>query len=349
MRRVLYYVGAAVVGAAVLALGLLLLDGGSAPGGEAAQAIRGVPPPDYAYLDNARVVLYLGQLQGGLAKSQQLTEQLTSGRNAAVSAGGVSLGGSAGTSSSLERVVTPTATARFYELLRLLGKYDYLTTVDAAVPPKHLVRSFEPIPEGSFVVLRRCRLQLPGYVQLGKLAFASSGYVSASNAYHGAGQRTALAQDAFAAAWNHAQRGSMTLGSAASMGSPATERQIARAIDGLAKVVARNPRVPVSTCDGTADLRPRGVDLLFPIRLAALSSEPTLLAGPVTVVGKLVRKVKAGHEYVDEPSLATFSSTLAKVDESAGADSEVTLGLELAADATVLAPGAVILPIAIYK
>jgi hypothetical protein len=229
--------------------------------------------------------------------------------------------------------VTPTATARFYELLRLLGKSDYLTTVDAAAPPKRLVGSFEQIPEGSFVMLRRCRLQLPSYVQLGRLAFGSSGYVSASNAYQGAGGRTALAQDAFANAWNHAH----------------PERRIERAIAGLAKVVARNPRVPVSTCDAAADLRPRGVDLLFPIRLAALSSEPTLLAGPVTVVGKLVRKVKTGHEYVDEPSLATFTSTLANVDEAAGDDSAPGLGTQLDADATVLAPGAVILPIAIYK
>jgi hypothetical protein len=142
----------------------------------------------------------------------------------------------------------------------------------------------------------------------------------------------------------------MMLGSAASMNSDGAERALARAIAGLSKVVGRNPRVPVSTCDDAADLRPRGVDLLFPIRLAALSSEPTLLAGPVTVVGKLVRKVRQGHEYVDEPALATFSSTLHKVDEAAGPDSEQPgLVTQLDADATVLAPGAVVLPIAIYK
>ncbi len=350
VRHISYYVGSALAGAGLLALVLLLFDGGSVPGGEAAQAIRGVPPPDYAYLDNARVVLYLGQLQGGLAKSAQLTEQLTSGRNATVSAGGVSLGGTAGRSSSLERVVTPTATARFYELLRLLGKYEYLTTIDAAAAPRQLVRSFEPVREGSFVMLRHCSLQLPNYVQLGKLAFGSSGYRSASNAYQGAGGRTALAQDALAEAWNQAHPHRLKLGSAISEGLPSEERRLARAIGGLAKVVARNPRVPVSTCDAAADLRPHGVDLLFPIRLAALSSEPTLLAGPVTVVGKFVRKVREGQEYVDEPSLGTFAPTLANVDEAAGADSEQRgLVTQLDADATVLAPGAVILPIAIYK
>jgi hypothetical protein len=335
VRHISYYVGSALAGAGLLALVLLLFDGGSVPGGEAAQAIRGVPPPDYAYLDNARVVLYLGQLQGGLAKSAQLSEQL---------------GGTAGRSSSLERVVTPTATARFYELLRLLGKYEYLTTIDAAAAPRQLVRSFEPVREGSFVMLRHCSLQLPNYVQLGKLAFGSSGYRSASNAYQGAGGRTALAQDALAEAWNQAHPHRLKLGSAISEGLPSEERRLARAIGGLAKVVARNPRVPVSTCDAAADLRPHGVDLLFPIRLAALSSEPTLLAGPVTVVGKFVRKVREGQEYVDEPSLGTFAPTLANVDEAAGADSEQRgLVTQLDADATVLAPGAVILPIAIYK
>src|SRR5438874_2531344 len=87
-------------------------------------------------LDSARVVLYLGQLEGGIAKSEQLTQQLTQSRNAGVSASGLSLGGSTGSSSSVERVVTPTATARFYQLLDLLGKDGYLHTIDATATPE---------------------------------------------------------------------------------------------------------------------------------------------------------------------------------------------------------------------
>jgi hypothetical protein len=71
----------------------------------------GIPPPAYAYLDNASVALYLGQLEGGIAKSEQLTQQLTRGRTAGLSAGGLTLGGQTGSSSQAERVVTPTATA----------------------------------------------------------------------------------------------------------------------------------------------------------------------------------------------------------------------------------------------
>jgi hypothetical protein len=94
-------------------------------------------------------------------------------------------------------------------------------------------------------------------------------------------------------------------------------------------------------------LRPRGVDLLIPIRLRQLSPEQSLLAGPVTVVGKVVRAVRHGDNYVDEASLALFSDAVAGMDAAAGPDS--TLTSELATDVTVLAPGAVILPIAIYK
>jgi hypothetical protein len=104
--------------------------------------------------------------------------------------------------------------------------------------------------------------------------------------------------------------------------------------------------VPFSTCDGSPAAKPRGVDLLFPVRLSTLSSEPTLLSGPVTIVGKLVRSVRPDDEYVDQPSLAEFEVATRAVDNAYG---EEALSGELASDATVLAPGAVILPIAIYK
>jgi hypothetical protein len=69
------------------------------------------------------------------------------------------------------------------------------------------------------------------------------------------------------------------------------------------------------------------------------------------VVGKLVRAVrKPGREYTDDASFATFSGPLDKIDTIAGVGTgDTELHDELIADAVVLAPGAVILPIAIYK
>jgi hypothetical protein len=138
-----------------------------------------------------------------------------------------------------------------------------------------------------------------------------------------------------------------TTGSAEIAEDPRQQRQLARGIHALDKV-GGNPRVPLSTCDGKTDYRPRGVDLLFPIRLGNLSTEQSLFAGPVTLVGKLVRAVrKPGREYVDDASFATFGGPTERIQTIQ--DDQPGLWDELDADAVVLAPGAVILPIAIYK
>jgi hypothetical protein len=347
LRRRVSLAGAAVVGAAAVGLGWLFLGTGDLDPSALGRA-PGIPPPDYAYLDNARVALYLGQLQGGLARSEQLTQQLTQSRNAGVSASALSLGGSTGSSSAVERVVTPTATARFYQLLDLLDKNGYLHTIDASASPQERVRAFAEVPEGTFVRLRRCALRLPSYVRLAR-TFGTGGYVSASNAYSGAGQRPPVASNALGHAMQLAGKAEFYLPHPPSIGPAGAERRLADAVRALAKKAGRNPRVPLSTCSGKVALRPRGVDLLLPIRLAALSSEPALLAGPVTVVGKLVRSVRPGHEYVDEASLATFADPVSSVDAAAGDLGSFQLTDELDADASVLAPGAVIMPIAIYK
>jgi hypothetical protein len=342
--------GAALVGAAAVGFAWLFL-GGSSPN-ELAQSLGqapSIPPPDYAYLDTARVALYLGQLQGGLARSEQLSEQLTQGRNAGLSAGGVSVGGSAGSSATRERVVTPTATARFYQLLDQLDRDGYLHRIDASAPPKTLVRRFAQVPEGTFVQLRRCRLRIPSYIQLAQLDFRSSEYFTPSMAYQGLGEGQPLTNEALGQALVRAGRQKSFLGGGVS--ATIADPQIARTMRRLAAIAKRNPRVPFSTCDGRAAAKPRGVDLLFPVRLGALSSEPTLLSGPVTIVGKLVRSVRPGHDYADQPSLAAFATATHTVDEAAinVGDEHYKLSGELDSDATVLAPGAVILPIAIYK
>ena len=327
--------GAAVVGLAWLFLGDNGNSGVSSSLASLGQA-PGIAPPDYAYLDNPRVALYLGQLEGGIAKSEQLTQQLTQGKSAGVSAGGLSLGGSSGSSSQAERVVTPTATARFYQLLDLLGRDGYLHTIDAAAKPSEIVRAFAGVPEGSFVRLKDCTVRLPSYVQLLQLFRPSTGSASASSIYQGSGGLPPVAFDALQSALHSAgQKQRPTPGASVGQAVVALAPSV---VGHLRQAVGPNPRVPISTCDGRIDYRPRGVDLLFPIRLGDLSAEQSLLAGPVTVVGKLVRAVrKRGDEYVDTASLATFGDLVSYSSP------------ELNADAVVVSPGAVILPIAIYK
>jgi hypothetical protein len=68
----------------------------------------------------------------------------------------------------------------------------------------------------------------------------------------------------------------------------------------------------------------------------------------VTLVGKLVRAVREpGQEYVDDASFATFSGPAGTLDSIQAGGTQFYS--ELDADAVVLAPGAVILPIASYK
>lgn len=345
-------VGAAAVGIAWLFVGNEGESGVSSSLASLGQA-PGIPPPAYAYLDNASVALYLGQLQGGIAKSEQLTQQLTRGRTAGVSAGGLTLGGQTGSSSQAERVVTPTATARFYQLLDLLSRDGYLHTIDAGTKPSALKHAFAAIPEGGFVRLSRCTLRLPGYVRLEQIWRASKGTQSPLSAVLTAEQSDvsgggATTLDQITQALQAAGRLKQALLSAMVAIPPRAERRLGHAIQALDDAVGPNPRVPLSTCDGKTDFRPSGVDLLFPIRLANLSSEASLLAGPVTLVGKLVRAVREpGQEYVDDASLATFSGPVGTLDSIQAGGTEFSR--ELNADAVVLAPGAVILPIAIYK
>ena len=104
----------------------------------------------------------------------------------------------------------------------------------------------------------------------------------------------------------------------------------------LERRVGTNPRVPLSSCRGGYD--PRVPDLLMPIRLAEFSSDQSALAGRVTLVGKVVLTVrKPQQDYVDLASLQRWS----------GAD--FWTADSLGDDVTVLAPGYVIQPVAIYK
>jgi hypothetical protein len=349
---------AALVGAAAVGLAWLFLGNGNSSVSGSLDSLAqapGIAPPDYAYLDNARVVLYLGQLQGGIAKSEQLTQQLTQGRNAALGAGGLSVGGSTGSTSTAERVVTPSATARFYQLLDLLARDGYLHTIDQAGSPAAIRRSFSRIAEGSFVKLTRCTLRLPSYIRLALISRTAKGTQSPRDIYNAAAETgfsagATTTADEIAKARNYAGRG-VNLGSAARMSIlPGGERHLGRVIRSLDKTLGANPRVPLSTCDGRTDYRPRGIDLLIPIRLANLSSEQSLLAGPVTVVGKLVRAVRTpGQEYADDASFATLAGPTQRIDDTQISEGAKGLGEELTADAVVLAPGAVILPVAIYK
>lgn len=291
---------------------LIWLTAGGGGTASAPEQDPGIPPPDYVYLNNARVVLYLGQIEGGLSASETLTKQLTQNRNATVAASGFQLGGSSGLSSSVERVVTPTATARFYRLLDRLQTHGYLRTIDANTGKKALARTFAALPEGAFVRLRNCRLRIPPYVQFGQLLRASRSRMAPLDALLDAGAtRTIRAEQALRAARADAGRTKSLVDVPLVRITARERRRLAAAAPRLAQAAGPNARVPMS-CAGTVNPRPHALDLLFPMRLGELSTEQSLLAGPVTPVGKIVRVVRRPDDaYIDTASLALFDDPVA--------------------------------------
>lgn len=347
LRRRLPLLGAALVGAAAVAFGWTLTGGGGGPPAASLEQDPGIPPPDYVYLDNSRVLLYLGQIEGGLTASEKQTAAATQERSAGAAASGLQLGASTGSSLSVERDVTPTATSRFYRLLDRLRARGYLHSIDAAAAPASLVRSFAAIPEGTFVQLRNCTLHIPDYVQLALLLRRAHGRVGPYDALVEASNgKPLIAIEAQVGALMASGRLKRSTGAAGYEVGPAVQRRVAAAERQLVAAAGPNPWVPLASCDGTRDIRPRGADLLIPIQLGELTPEQSLLDGPVTVVGKVVRAVRHGRIYVDDASLATFNDAVTAIGDARNDDQMLT---ELKTDVTVLSPGAVILPIAIYK
>jgi hypothetical protein len=351
-RRLTFPVGLAA-GAAAVVLAWLLFGGGSGPGG--LEGDPGIPPPEYAYLDNARVLAYLAQIEGGLSASEKRTSRVTNTRTGGVSVGGVEAGGSASRDSFVEAVVTPTATTRFYRLLDRLADKDYMHELDASARPASFAEALSSVPEGYFVRISGCKLRLPTYVQMEEIITQSPGPISADRALrtalYGTTEELYAAQGAKAAA-----EGARALVSPDPpyVLPPGAERRLTEAAKRFASAIASNPRVPLASCSGRLLETPRQPDLLFPVELAALTKERSLLAGPVTIVGKLVRQVRRPDDvYVDRKAVATFTRAVDALDAALATDfgngDAQSLGGELFADVSVLPQGAVVLPIAIYK
>jgi len=372
-------VGSAV-GSALIVAALWLSFGGGG-GGSVVSGLEedpGIPPPAYVYLDNAQILSYLGQIEGGLSDEEKQTTGVTSGKNAGFASSGFQVGATVGSSASVERTVTPTAASRFYRLLDRLRAKGYLRSIDMRAPAAKLRKRFAGVSEGTFVRLTNCSLQIPTYVRFERLLRAPPQHVPvAIPRGHGAATAKAVrlrpgelaivdawdvlrGVEAFgvttdSAALNIAEQeaaGAKRIVPIVGMVGPPPAAQFAAldaASTALVKAAGPDPRVPLSTCDGGTSPIPRGVDLLFPIQIGAISPEQSLLAGPVTLVGKVVRVVRTKADaYVDDASMTVFGDPLDAIDEATNGEA-TAFGNELDADASVLAPGAVILPIAIYK
>lgn len=336
-----------------LALGAVLVLAAWAWGGSADAELAddpGIPPPEYAYLDNPRVLAYLAQIEGGLSTSEKRTRQVATGGTGGVAAGGVSVGASRSREEFVEQVVTPTATTRFYRLLDRLRAKSYLRELDAAARPADLASALGPVAEGEFVRISRCRLWTPTYATMLRQIRAGRAKPDARDVFGGVGSAQQRLTDAEAAAEAAGSNARSAVGGGTYLLPPALVRQWPAAARRYAKAVAADPRTAFASCRGRPSPRPHGIDLLVPMPLGSLAGADELLAGPVTIVGKVVRRVRTKDDvYVDAPALAGYGRGVDDLDAVVGEAVETSLGTELATDVTVLPPGAVVLPIAIYK
>jgi hypothetical protein len=309
----------------------------------------GIPPPEYAYLDNPRVGVYLGQIEGGLTSSEKRTRSVADTRTGGVAAGGVELGGSASSAQSVEETVTPTDTALFYRLLDRLDDKGYLRELNASNAPAAFAKGLGVVPEGFFVRIAGCKLRVPTYVQMNEIISESRLPISAYRAWATAVYGTDEEQIAIKAAEAEASGDKAMTGLAQIAFTPAQELRLTRASKRFDAAIGANPPVPLASCAGKPLETAQKPDLLFPVALDALTKERSLLAGPVTIVGKVVRQVRSpGDVYVDRKAFAAYNDPLLDLDEALGSE-DTSLEGELTEDVTVSPPGAVILPIAIYK
>ena len=313
----------------------------------------GIPPPEYAYLDNLRVLNYLGQIEGGLSKSETRTRKVADTRSGGVAAGGVELGGSSSNELSVEETVTPTETALFYRLLDRLDDKGYLRELSASSGSAAFTKALGGVPEGSFVRIAGCKLRVPTYVQMNEIISDSRRTISAERAWLTAVYGTDEERMATKIAEAEASGAKAMTGLGTYALSPADARRLKRAATRFDAAIGANPPVPLASCTGKPLETRQKPDLLFPVALDALTKERSLLAGPVTIVGKVVRQVRLPSDvYVDRKAVAAYADAAFAMDEALGSfqgEDTPTLGDELSADVTVSPPGAVILPIAIYK
>jgi hypothetical protein len=368
-----FAVGVAAMAAGLL-LGYIVFGAGLA---ESFEPDPGVPPPEYLYLDNARVLAFLAQIEGGLSDSERRTRSVTRSVDARFSGAAGEAGGSSEEQQFVEEVVTPTATTRFYRLLDRLKDKGYLAELDAADPS--LAKDLLKVEEGAFVRITACRLELPTYMRLYRL-YQKVGSVFAYSMR--VDELTPTEKNLFAQIsrerqadfllqklmqWKSlTQTSQKQLSPRRKAGKGNDARGLGGSVTGSSRhgprryvdMIGRNPRVPLSSCAPRLPSKLPAVDFLFPIQYAALSDEQSLFSGTLSIVGKVIRIARRGDvdQYQDPEALRTFLAATYEgepslVQQATNTEDRASheLATELVEDATVFAPGAVIIPIAIYK
>jgi hypothetical protein len=325
------------------------------------------PPPEYLYLDEERTLAYLGQIEGGLTESEKRTAVETASQSASLKAGPTGLiadiSGSRQREQSIETVVTPRATDRFFSLLGKLragrdetngARFPWIVDLNAAVNSDQeidtMLRKLAAVREGDFVRVANARLLLPDYVAVVPKARYATPYVYPYSP----------GNDDF------------TITPKAVFALPDSPEQRLDSVKYL-KHLGVDPTLPfVLPTRSTVKLE-RRIVFFIPARYFALVDNERLLAGKLTVVGKVIYKdlrdpdgpecVKAAAEnlldsqpcvYVDHQTITTFAPALERalrtsilrvlsVPPGGGLDQALVESVQFRT------PVVVVLPLAIYQ
>jgi len=324
---------AALAGAAISFLVVLALSGDD-DSGSASMDTPPIRPAEYLYLDNARVAAYLSQEQNGTVPTLKRSLKKTAELSAGIKGGGVAeVAGKSQVERFVEETVTPTAASAFAALLGELKANGHLRTFDATDSSR-----FPQLKEGMIVRIWTDGLLQPSYSEP-----------------YGVVKEAATLRALFPR-------------------SQPTRRAAKRFV----RSVGPNPRLTFAL--ETRRLRGKGyIRYLLPIQYGGLSDERSLFTGRHKILAKVVRvfansgpgvpglqtntnsqlRQEPAPLFVDAATRETWTLPLRKVPEQLlahlqrcrGAPKQALrcLKRKLLSQTSVFAPGAVLVPIAIYK
>jgi hypothetical protein len=329
------------------------------------------PPLEYVYLDSARVLAYLGQIERGLATTE--TRTLSEKRAGSV---GVSGDNFVEVSKSVERqresqqVVTQTEADRFFTFLRILRAEDTtrpLSEIDARLTKTNtfeVVRAkLGRLREGDFVRIRGAQLSLPAFAAV----YPRVRHVP----FYKRGELRPPLQPLYAPISNRERKDVIryrrrletnprlpfivpTINTIGPQGEEADqgERKSAK------------PEGQLNKKSGAAAARTSQVaTFIVPVRYAGLTTESGLLAGNVSMVGKVVYKdprlpSEVSEEdrvppyYLDRQALATFGQALKRAPVTLLEDLGIpraSVGRRLKTALRIPSPVVLVVPLAIYQ
>ena len=285
-------------------------------------------PGEYLYLDDERVDAYLGQLRGGLSPTEQRSISLTERREAQLGVEPVvQIGGNVERTETIEQTVLSRAADRFFLLESELearftdaddARVRFLSVLAPGDACKHMKR-IETIKEGQILRILGANLRVPTYaLALAKVAHADQ--------FRAEDQKKVKPQR---------------------LAQLAREGQ--RGLKRLVENLGADPQLPLRL-----QIKKGDCQVFMPARYSKVFDAPSMLTGPITIVGKVVRRLtRMERTYFDVDTAVRWERALRQSDAPRV---KRTLGLKevgiraaINHSATVQYPGLVLLPLAMYK